>query len=130
MSKPDEAAVHAWLDAVKRRDLDGALAYYADDVENTMAQRGYTLRGKDQLRKVLETFFQAIPDRTVTVRSLTLGDNGRCVMEYDQDGTVGPGGTAVGLEPGTRYHREWCAVAVWRDGRIVSERVYNDSPDA
>lgn len=104
------------------------MAYYADDVENTMVRTGYTLRGKEQLRNALEKFFQAVPDRKITVQSLTLGDNGRVAMEYIQDGTVSEAGTAVGLEPGTSYHREWCAVAAWRDGRIVSERVYDDSP--
>ena len=54
-------------DAFNRRDVDGILAYFADDCEWLMARgpdpwEGKRLRGKPAIAEVLSTRFAAIPD--------------------------------------------------------------------
>jgi len=53
-SGPDPGAIIAGYESARgRRDVDGALAFFADDA--TITQRNATYAGKDEIRKFLET---------------------------------------------------------------------------
>ena len=52
--------VHAHYDALNHGDLDGSMAFFADDVETITP--GGTLRGAAAFRELGEAFATAVPD--------------------------------------------------------------------
>jgi hypothetical protein len=104
------AIITAYEMARNRRDLDAALAYFADDA--TISQRSTTFSGKDEIRKFLDgvstrSRFVVIADRhtngnrvTWTERSGTTGStsqNGQSAPPLAQSVATAPGVTSVNL---------------------------------
>ena len=110
--------VNASIAALNRGDVDEALTYCADDIAlwaPGQELEGQEIRGKDQLRLVLEYSEARWPDLWTAVRSM-VADQGRVAVEM----------TIVATEAGVRLAQPAAAFYVVRDGLIVEQSSYYD----
>lgn len=104
----NETSANEWIQAWNRRDLDGVLAHYTDDVEfqsplvvKLLGETSGTVRGKQNLREYLRKALAALPGELhiqllgvyqgVDCRLVHFEARGRKaveVMELDQHGRV------------------------------------------
>ena len=119
--------VHAHYDALSHGDLDGATAYFADDVETITP--GGTLKGLAAFRELGEAFVAAVPDgRHDIVRTFEAGDT--IVVEGIYSGTqTGPLVGAQGTIPpsGNAFAFPYADFLEVKDGKCVSHRIYWDN---
>src|SRR5260370_33661072 len=80
------AIITAYEMARNRRDLDAALAYFADDA--TISQRSTTFTGKDEIRK----FLDGVSTRSRFVVISDRHTNGNRVTWSERSGTTGATG--------------------------------------
>jgi predicted ester cyclase len=122
------AAIRAQNDAMNRGDIDGALAYWADEVMNhgrTAPQR--------IIRMILEDISATTPDaHTEIVETVADGDTvvARCIVSGTHTG-VGKmpvmGGLLMGVSPtGKRYEVQHIHWYRFRDGKIAEHYANRD----
>ncbi|MDI3341687.1 MAG: nuclear transport factor 2 family protein [Sphaerobacter sp.] len=110
--------VRASIAALNRGDIDEALAYCADDIVLWAPGReleGQEVRGKAQLRLVLEYSEARWPDMWAAVRTI-IADGERVAVEM----------TTVATERGQRITQPMAAFYRVRDGLIVEQSSYYD----
>jgi steroid delta-isomerase-like uncharacterized protein len=118
--------VEQWFDALNRSDLDGSLAYLADDVEwsNPVA----SVRGRDEVRALFEGYWTALPDFQHTIAAI-LDDGEIVAVEGMAIGThtgplVGPQGEVPAT--GRRVEFPYCCWARVEDGKVRRFQGYWD----
>ncbi|MEE9301521.1 MAG: nuclear transport factor 2 family protein [Alphaproteobacteria bacterium] len=106
------------LDAFNRRDVDAIVGFFTDDAEWLLARGpepcGRRLVGKEQIRELLETRFEMIPDmRWVDSKSWIHGN--QAVSEWRVQGTTTTGEKI-----------DWLGCDLWefRDGKIAKKDTY------
>lgn len=93
-SRPSEGLLKSLLEAFNRHDLDAVMAFFTDDPVLEMPRGpepwGSRARGRDEVRALLATRFEGIPDvRYGDDRHLVCGDRG--VSEWLLTGTTRDG---------------------------------------
>ena len=116
--QPDEDMLRDVLDAFNRHDLDGIMAFFADDAvfESPRGEHAWGTRfeGKDAVRKGLGARFEGIPDvHYGGDRHLACGDRG--VSEWTLTGTT---------TDGERLEVRGCDLWEFRDGLIIRKDSY------
>ena len=113
-------------DAFNAHDADGRAAIEAPDIELVMP--GMTLRGHDEVMQVLQAFWEALPDASITAEDhLAAGD--AVVSEGTLAGTHdGTFRTPQGEIPrtGNPVTLRYAAIKRFKDDRLVSEHLYFD----
>jgi predicted ester cyclase len=114
-------------EAFNTRDPDGRKATEAADIESVLPG-GMTLRGPEQTLAVAQSFWEAIPDGTITSdRQIEVGD--LVVAEGYLIGThSGPFRTPQGEVPpsGNQVKLRYASIKQVEAGRITSEHLYFD----
>ena len=114
----------AALEALGRQDIDAMASAYDEGVIAVDHAQQRTLQGLDEFRGWCEEWLAAFPDsRIADLECHGAGDwtIARFAGTGTNHGPMGP------MPPTDRPMRaELCAVARWRDGRIVEEHVYYD----
>ncbi|MBI2395868.1 MAG: ester cyclase [Deltaproteobacteria bacterium] len=124
------ASARAVYDAINKRDLDKAVAQFADDCEYVEIGLGRTYRGPSEVRENLSGWLRAFPDALLEVTNVVA--NGDVVaVEYTARGThsgplVGPDGSTLAAT-GRRAETAFCDVLNMRNGKIVRGRSYYDA---
>ena len=121
-----EKAVRAYFEAIDRRDLDGAVAMWAEGGrEHVRGQVDVT--APDGVRMFIGGLLDALPDlRLQIVTTTTEAD--RCAAQWRLTGTFAGPGTFNGIEPtGSPITLEGCDVITVRDGQLVSNDAFADS---
>jgi steroid delta-isomerase-like uncharacterized protein len=70
----EEVLIRYW-GALKAHDVDGALAYCAEDCRYENVPQGLRVEGRDELARVSESFFDAFPDLEFGPEGLAYGRN-------------------------------------------------------
>ncbi len=129
-SRPSKAATEklarAYFEAINRRDLDAAVAAWADGgSEHVRGQVDVT--APDGVRMFIGALLDAVPDaRFEIVRTTTEAD--RCAVQWRLTGTFAGPGTFNGIEPtGTPLTLEGLDVLTIRDGLIQANDAFTDS---
>lgn len=110
--------VRAVIAALNRGDIEAALTYCADDIvvwAPGSELAGQALRGKDQLRLVLQESEAQWPDTWTAIGSI-VADGERVAVEM----------TAVATEGGRRLSQPMAAFYRVRDGVIIEQSSYYD----
>ena len=119
MSDPDIDRIYeAWDDALGRKDLDAAMALYADDatlesplVCHLLGRERGVLQGKPALRSFVAEVFERTPPSRRRHRSVLFTDGRRALWEYPREA---PDGEQLDLLESMDI----------RDGLIQHHRVY------
>lgn len=105
--------------AFNDHDADGILAHFADDAVWLLSRGappdGVTLRGKAEIRAMLDRRFSSIPDMAWEIHSHWAGGDRAC-SEWTVTGTEANG-----------ERLEWLGCDLWRldaDGRVVRKDTY------
>lgn len=123
-AKTAEEVARSYFDALRARDLDGALAHWSPDgIEDVTALRVY--RGGDEIRNFLAALMGAMPDMEMAATRVT-ADERVAAVEWRASGTFS-GTPFEGIDP-TGSHVELRGVDVLEvsDGAIVANTVYYD----
>ena len=108
-------------DAFNRHDVDGILAYFADECEWLMARgptpwEGRRLRGKGPIGEVLRARYAVIPDmRWEDMSHFIAADGAKACSEWTVRGTPAEGPPI-----------DWLGCDIWtfRDGLVVKKDTY------
>jgi glyoxylase-like metal-dependent hydrolase (beta-lactamase superfamily II)/predicted ester cyclase len=120
--------VRRYFDAMARRDLSAAAAFWAPGgVERFIGQPD--LVAPDGIQEYFGPLFQAFPDwRFEVIETITEGE--RTAVRWRAEATFAGPGQFQGFEPnGARIQVEGCDVLTVRDGVIQHNDVYLDSGD-
>lgn len=110
-------------------DLEGVVAYAADDWKGIAYHAGMTFSGKDGFMQFLQGFKGAFPDCTVTIEHQVLSGD-EVVNQISWVGTHrGPLPTPAGVIPPSNrvVHSQACEVWRMRDGQLVEVHNYQDA---
>ncbi len=121
-----ESVARSYFEAIAARDLDAAVALWADGGrENVRGQVDTT--APDGVRAFLGELFGAMPDSRFEIVSMTAQDD-RCATQWRLSGTFAGPGTLNGLAPtGDRIAMEGIDLLTVRDGLIQSNDAFPDS---
>ena len=118
------AMLAARHDAVVRRDLDFIVSQHAPDCEQISPLAGGTVKGREAIRKLYETWFNGFPDLVWTSDELLI-DGDRITEVTTHSGT--DTGGFMGLRPTGKPFR---VPVVWilrvKDGQFVHVRPIYD----
>jgi ketosteroid isomerase-like protein len=88
-----EGPVRRVVAAANRHDLDGVVAQFAEDYENTTpVHPARSFKGSAQVRRNWAALFAGLPDLRLTVHDTAVGTDGKVWMEWSNRGTR-PDGT-------------------------------------
>lgn len=117
------ALVDTWVTTFNAQDVAGHLGLLTEDFAYRLPRFGQQTEGLDAHRQTVEGFIAALPDRTITPRTLIIdGDDAALVYTYR--------GTSAGLLPdllpaeGEEFLLEVCAVLRFRDGKLAGQVDY------
>jgi glyoxylase-like metal-dependent hydrolase (beta-lactamase superfamily II)/predicted ester cyclase len=121
-----ESVTRAYFEAINARDLDEAVAMWADGGrENVRGQVDVT--APDGVRAYIGELLGAVPDLRFEIVTTTTQDE-RCGVQWRLTGTFAGPGSLSGLEPtGDRIVIEGFDLLTVRDGEIQSNDAYPDS---
>jgi predicted ester cyclase len=124
--KSAEALARRYFEAINARDLDAAVAMWADGGrENVRGQVDVT--APDGVRGFIGELLGALPDLHFEIVSTTTQDE-RCGVQWRLSGTFAGPGTLSGLEPtGDPIVIEGIDLLTVRDGEIQSNDAFPDS---
>jgi len=124
--KSAETVTRAYFEAINARDLDAAVAIWADGGrENVRGQVDVT--APDGVRAYIGELLGAVPDLNFEIVTTTTQDE-RCGVQWRLTGTFAGPGSLGGLEPtGDRIVIEGFDLLTVRDGEIQSNDAYPDS---
>ena len=107
--------VHAFVNAINRRDIDELARLMTEDHVFTDSLGG-AVRGWDDMKAAWAAYFQLVPGFTITIEET-----------YSED----PVAILLGVAQGTYAGETWSTPAAWRakvrDGRVAEWRVYADN---
>lgn len=109
------------VEALNRRDLDGFMRPYAEDVVVRMMGRGESFRGRDAVRDWLAEAFDALDPFHNEVIGI-YGDGATLVLEVVAKGT--PVKEFMGHRPGENWEQPELYVYEFRGDRIAEVRSY------
>ena len=121
-----EAVARRYFDAIVARDLDAAVAMWADGGrENVRGQIDVT--APEGVRSYIGGLLDAVPDLRVEILSTTTQDD-RCAAQWRLTGTFAGPGSMLGLQPtGHPITVEGIDLLTIRDGEIQSNDAFPDS---
>jgi glyoxylase-like metal-dependent hydrolase (beta-lactamase superfamily II)/predicted ester cyclase len=121
-----EAVARRYFDAIAGRDLDAAVAMWADGGrENVRGQVDVT--APEGVRSYIGGLLDAVPDLRFEVLSTTTQDD-RCAVQWRLTGTFAGPGSMLGLQPtGHPIAVEGIDLLTVRDGLIQSNDAFPDS---
>jgi glyoxylase-like metal-dependent hydrolase (beta-lactamase superfamily II)/predicted ester cyclase len=124
--KSAETVTRAYFEAINARDLDAAVARWADGGrENVRGQVDVT--APDGVRAYIGELLGALPDLHFEIVSTTAQDE-RCGLQWRLTGTFAGPGSLGGLEPtGDPIAIEGFDLLTVRDGQVQSNDAYPDS---
>jgi hydroxyacylglutathione hydrolase len=124
--KSAETVTRAYFEAINARDLDAAVAMWADGGrENVRGQVDVT--APDGVRAYIGELLGALPDLHFEIVSTTAQDE-RCGLQWRLTGTFAGPGSLGGLEPtGDPIAIEGFDLLTVRDGQVQSNDAYPDS---
>ncbi len=124
--KSAESVTRAYFEAINARDLDAAVAMWADGGrENVRGQVNVT--APDGVRAYIGELLGALPDLHFEIVSTTTQDD-RCGLQWRLTGTFAGPGSLSGLQPtGDPIAIEGFDLLAVRDGEIQSNDAYPDS---
>ena len=113
--------VQRMVAAANRHDLEGMVAEFADDYENTTPiHPARSFKGSAQVRKNWATIFAGLPDLSLTVHDAAAGPGNKVWMEWSNRGTRPDG--SVTSSAGV-------AILTVRDNRIAAAHFYLEPVD-
>jgi len=121
-----EAVARRYFQAIGARDLDAAVAMWADGGRETV--RGQVdVTAPDGVRSYIGGLLDAVPDLRFEVLSTTTQDD-RCAVQWRLTGTFAGPGSMLGLQPtGHPISVEGIDLLTIRDGEIQSNDAFPDS---
>jgi glyoxylase-like metal-dependent hydrolase (beta-lactamase superfamily II)/predicted ester cyclase len=121
-----EAVARRYFQAIAARDLDAAVAMWADGGRETV--RGQVdVTAPEGVRSYIGGLLDAIPDLRFEILSTTTQDD-RCAVQWQLTGTFAGPGSMLGLEPtGHPIAVEGIDLLIIRDGEIQSNDAFPDS---
>ena len=121
-----EAVARRYFDAIAARDLDAAVAMWADGGrENVRGQVDVT--APEGVRSYIGGLLDAVPDLRFEILSTTTQDD-HCAVQWRLTGTFAGPGSMLGLQPtGHPITVEGIDLLTIRDGLIQSNDVFPDS---
>jgi glyoxylase-like metal-dependent hydrolase (beta-lactamase superfamily II)/predicted ester cyclase len=121
-----EAVVRRYFEAIGARDLDAAVAMWADGGrENVRGQVDVT--APEGVSSYIGGVLDAIPDLRFEILSTTTQDD-RCAVQWQLTGTFAGPGSMLGLQPtGHPITVEGMDLLTIRDGEIQSNDAFPDS---
>ena len=121
-----ESVARRYFEAIAARDLDGAVALWADGGRDNVRGQVDAI-APDGVRAFLGELLEAVPDLSFEVVSTTTQDD-RCAVQWQLRGTFAGPGALNGLQPtGDRVTIEGVDLLSVRDGLIQANDAYPDS---
>jgi glyoxylase-like metal-dependent hydrolase (beta-lactamase superfamily II)/predicted ester cyclase len=121
-----ESVARRYFEAIGARDLDGAVALWADGGRDNIRGQMDVI-APDGVRAFLGEILDATPDLNFEVLSTTTQDE-RCAVQYRISGTFAGPGTLNGIQPtGDRFVIEGIDLLTVRDGLIQGNDAFPDS---
>ena len=108
----------SWEKTVNQRDLDAIEEIYAPDF--VWHQPDQDIRGYEQARQFVSTFFDAFPDINITVED-TIAEGDQVVTRYTIRGTHRGETEEFGPPTGRQMELEGITIHRIEDGKIVEE---------
>lgn len=121
-----ETVVRRYFEAVNARELEAALAMWAEGgLENVHGQGEYA--GREGLRTFIGGLLDALPDLNFEIVSTT-AEGERCGVQWRMTGTFAGPGMLNGVAPtGHPLTLEGVDLLTVRDGQVVSNEVFMDT---
>lgn len=120
---PHEIAMK-WVAAYNSHSPEAAVALYHEDVTNVQFPWGRSVQGRDAMRAIYSTVFQAFPDIEIEAESV-LAEGERVAVEWRFSGTMR--GEFAGHAPTNRsFTMRGCEVFQIVDGKIHTQHGYWD----
>lgn len=120
---PREIALQ-WIAAYNSHSVEAAVALYDDDVTNVQLPWGRSVQGRDAMRAIYGTVFQAFPDIALAAESV-FAEGDRVAVEWRFSGTMR--GAFAGHPPtGRSFTLRGCEVLQVVAGKIRSQHGYWD----
>jgi glyoxylase-like metal-dependent hydrolase (beta-lactamase superfamily II)/predicted ester cyclase len=121
-----EAVARRYFQAIAARDLDAAVAMWADGGRETV--RGQVdVTAPEGVRSYIGGLLDAVPDLRFEILSTTTEDD-RCAVQWQLTGTFAGPGSMLGLQPtGHPITVEGIDLLTIRDGEIQSNDAFPDS---
>ena len=108
-------AVRAFVNAINHQSADEIAEFMTEDHVFTDSL-GTAVRGRDRMRAGWASYFQMVPDYTITIE-VTFSDGAVVIL--------------LGMARGTYVGKTWSTPAAWRakvhDDRVAEWRVYADN---
>jgi ketosteroid isomerase-like protein len=108
-------AVRAFVNAINHQSADEIAEFMTEDHVFTDSL-GTAVRGRDRMRAGWASYFQMVPDYTITIEE-TFSDGAVVIL--------------LGMARGTYVGKTWSTPAAWRakvhDDRVAEWRVYADN---
>ncbi len=125
-SSAAESVARSYFDAIAVRDLDAAVALWADGGrENVRGQ--VDVLAPEGVRAFLGELMGAVPDLHFEIVTMTAQDE-RCAVQYRISGTFAGPGTLTGVQPtGDRFALEGIDLLTVKDGLIQANDAFPDS---
>jgi steroid delta-isomerase-like uncharacterized protein len=124
MPSSAEDVARSYFDAIGRRDLDGIVSHYSDDVVVDALGQGIS-RGPKEMREFFAAIFDALPDSEM-LTDRVLGGDGVAVVEWRLRGNF-TGGPLFGIDPTDVWiEQRGCDVLEIEDGKILRNTAYQD----
>lgn len=125
-SSAAESIARSYFDAIAARDLDAAVALWADGGrENVRGQ--VDVLAPEGVRAFLGEMMGAVPDLRFEIVTMTSQDE-RCAVQYRISGTFAGPGTLSGVQPtGDRFAVEGIDLLTVKDGLIQANDAFPDS---
>ena len=121
-----ESVARRYFEAIGARDLDGAVALWADGGRDNIRGQMDVI-APEGVRAFLGEILDATPDLNFEVLSTTTQDE-RCAVQYRISGTFAGPGTLNGIQPtGDRFVVEGVDLLTVRDGLIQGNDAFPDS---
>jgi hydroxyacylglutathione hydrolase len=121
-----ESVARRYFEAIDARDLDGAVALWADGGRDNIRGQMDVI-APEGVRAFLGETLEAVPDLRMEIVSMTTQDE-RCAVQWRLSGTFAGPGTLSGVQPtGDRVEIEGIDLLSVSDGSIQSNDAYPDS---
>ncbi len=121
-----ESVARRYFEAIDARDLDGAVALWADGGRDNIRGQMDVI-APEGVRAFLGETLEAVPDLRMEIVSMTTQDE-RCAVQWRLTGTFAGPGTLSGVQPtGDRVEIEGIDLLSVSDGSIQSNDAYPDS---